>query len=71
VAAGGTSAITQGEILLGKYQIEAVIGSGGHGVVARARHVALGESVAIKLLREDALAPETVGHSSHTSPTPS
>ncbi|MCL4226090.1 MAG: serine/threonine protein kinase [Myxococcales bacterium] len=43
-----------GAVLLGKYRIEAVLGRGGMGVVARATHLHLGEQVAIKFLRRDA-----------------
>ncbi len=35
----------------GKYQLEEVIGHGGFGEVRRARHVVLGRSVAIKIIR--------------------
>ncbi len=42
-----------GAVLLGKYRIEAVLGRGGMGVVARATHLHLGEQVAIKFLRRD------------------
>lgn len=39
-----------GEILLGKYRVERELGRGGMGVVYAARHLELGEAVAIKLL---------------------
>ena len=39
-----------GEILEAKYRVEQVLGAGGMGVVVAARHLALGERVAIKLL---------------------
>ena len=42
-----------GEVLAGKYRIEAQIGSGGMGVVLAAHHVAIGNRVAIKVLRLD------------------
>jgi len=44
-----------GDVIAGKYRVERVVGTGGMGVVLSARHVALGQSVAIKLLR---LAPD-------------
>jgi eukaryotic-like serine/threonine-protein kinase len=48
-----------GEVLSEKYQVERVLGMGGMGVVLAARHVALGQRVAIKLLRpEIAKLPE-------------
>jgi eukaryotic-like serine/threonine-protein kinase len=40
-------------ILLGKYRVEATLGFGGMGLVLRAHNLALDETVAIKLLRED------------------
>ncbi|UQA56279.1 serine/threonine-protein kinase [Polyangium aurulentum] len=39
-----------GDVLLGKYRVERVLGKGGMGVVVAARHVELGELFAIKLL---------------------
>ena len=42
-----------GDVLLGKYQIEALLGRGGMGLVYRARHVHLNEPIAIKVLRHD------------------
>jgi serine/threonine-protein kinase len=51
-----------GEILAGKYQVERVLGAGGMGVVVAARHLTLGERVAIKFLLPQALGtPEIVG----------
>src|SRR5207253_10597293 len=39
-----------GSVLDGQYQIEALLGKGGMGAVYRARHILLGDRVAIKLL---------------------
>jgi serine/threonine protein kinase len=42
-----------GGVLVGKYRIEAILGQGGMGVVAKATHLHLNETVAIKFLRAD------------------
>ncbi|MFO0738051.1 MAG: serine/threonine-protein kinase [Labilithrix sp.] len=42
-----------GQVVAGKYRIERILGEGGHGVVVAAQHMALGEKVAIKVLRPD------------------
>jgi eukaryotic-like serine/threonine-protein kinase len=48
-----------GEVLSDKYEVERILGMGGMGVVLAARHLALGQRVAIKLLRpEIAKLPE-------------
>lgn len=55
----GTSAadlgLTPGEVLGGKYRIVNLIGEGGMGYVMAATHVELGELVALKFLRPEAL----------------
>jgi serine/threonine-protein kinase len=51
-----------GDVVGGKFKVEGVLGSGGMGVVLAARHVQLGQRVAIKILRRDfAASPEAVG----------
>jgi serine/threonine-protein kinase len=59
---GHTAAgVTPGQILLGKYRVERVLGMGGMGVVVAATHVTLEERVAIKFLLPEALGnQETV-----------
>lgn len=42
-----------GEVLLGKYQVESVLGSGGMGVVLRARHLQLNTPIALKFIRAE------------------
>jgi eukaryotic-like serine/threonine-protein kinase len=46
----GGSLPAVGDVLAQKYRVERVVGRGGMGVVVAARHVQLGQSVAIKLL---------------------
>jgi len=55
-----SSPVNVGDILAGKYQVERVLGVGGMGVVVAARHLTLGERVAIKFLLPQALAREDV-----------
>ncbi|MFT3697531.1 MAG: serine/threonine-protein kinase [Kofleriaceae bacterium] len=47
-----------GQVLLGKYRVERVIGHGGMGVVVECTHLQLGGRYAIKLLRKDALVDQ-------------
>jgi serine/threonine protein kinase len=49
--------VTPGDVLLGKYRVERVLGQGGMGVVVAARHIELDERVAIKFL-----LPELIKH---------
>ncbi len=46
----GSSPVNAGDVLAEKYLVERVIGRGGMGVVMEARHLALDERVAMKLL---------------------
>ncbi|WP_438022338.1 protein kinase domain-containing protein [Sorangium sp. So ce233] len=48
--------VSAGDVLAGKYQVERVLGEGGMGVVVAARHLLLGERVAIKFMLPQALA---------------
>ncbi|MCA9679144.1 MAG: protein kinase, partial [Myxococcales bacterium] len=50
--------VTPGEIVAGKYRVEAVIGAGGMGVVVAAWHLRLARRVALKFMRADHDAPE-------------
>jgi serine/threonine-protein kinase len=51
-----------GEVLAGKYEVLGLIGVGGLGFVVAANHIELGEKVALKFLRPDAMAnAEAVG----------
>lgn len=49
-----------GDVVDGKYRIDAVIGVGGMGVVARGMHLVLGEPVALKFLRADREADSVI-----------
>jgi eukaryotic-like serine/threonine-protein kinase len=46
----GAGAPALGEVIAKKYRVESLVGRGGMGVVISARHVQLGQAVAIKLL---------------------
>ncbi len=49
------SPVAVGDTLAGKYLVERILGAGGMGVVVAAKHLQLGERVAIKFLLPDAL----------------
>jgi serine/threonine protein kinase len=50
-----------GEVLLGKYRVDRVLGAGGIGIIVAAHHLQLDERVAIKFLLPEALqSPEVV-----------
>jgi serine/threonine-protein kinase len=55
-------AIEPGTVLVGKYRIESVLGRGGMGMVYRAHHLALDETIAIKVLRRDVSLDEETVH---------
>ncbi|CAN5910697.1 hypothetical protein BH11MYX2_BH11MYX2_07570 [soil metagenome] len=44
-----------GQVFLGKYRVDSILGQGGMGVVAECTHLQLNERVALKLLRPDVL----------------
>jgi len=53
--------VREGDVLVGKYRIERILGEGGMGIVAQAHHLQLDERVAIKFLLPNALEnPEVV-----------
>jgi len=61
-AGGGETALTTegiaapGDVIGGKFVVERVLGVGGMGIVVAARHMQLGQTVAIKFLRRNAAA---------------
>lgn len=52
------ASLRPGSILADKYRVEKEIGRGGFGIVVRARHLRLGQIVAIKVLTEGMWGPE-------------
>jgi eukaryotic-like serine/threonine-protein kinase len=50
--------VREGDLLAGKYRVERVLGAGGMGVVVAARHIELDQLVAIKFVRDEAIASE-------------
>ncbi|MFW5739444.1 MAG: protein kinase domain-containing protein [Myxococcota bacterium] len=50
------SPVREGDVVGDKYAVDAVIGHGGMGVVVAARHVELGQRVALKFMLPRALA---------------
>ncbi|MBL9017606.1 MAG: serine/threonine protein kinase [Myxococcales bacterium] len=51
-------AVRIGQVFLGKYRIESILGQGGMGVVAECTHLQLNQRLAIKMLRQDVLADQ-------------
>ena len=47
--------ISIGQVFLEKYRVDAILGHGGMGVVAKCTHLGLNELVALKMLRQDVL----------------
>jgi len=56
--AGGTGMLAVGQTFAGRYDVKSVLGMGGMGVVYRAIDKELGEPVAIKTLKGDAVASD-------------
>src|SRR5580658_7834898 len=60
VASASAAIPRQGETILGKYEVEQVLGAGGMGVVLAVRHLQLGQRYAIKFVKSEAAADPTV-----------
>ncbi len=52
-ARGVAAGVKEGDVIAGRYRVEQVIAVGGMGIVLSARHMQLGQRVAIKLLHHD------------------
>ena len=50
------SQVAPGDVVVGKYRVERVIGTGGMGVVVAARHLDLDQPVALKFILPHAVA---------------
>ncbi len=48
--------VKPGDVLGGKYKVERVLGAGGMGIVVAARHVDLGQRVALKFMLKEAMS---------------
>jgi serine/threonine-protein kinase len=57
--AGGPGSLEPGSVFAGRYEVKAVLGMGGMGVVYRAWDTELGEAVAIKTLKTDSMAGDS------------
>ncbi len=58
--APASTLVTPGEVIGGKFRVDHVIGEGGMGIVVAATHLQLGERVALKFLRREAMKNEDV-----------
>ena len=52
------SGIGPGDVIAGKFRVERVLGEGGMGYVVAARHLQLGQMVALKFMRAEISTPE-------------
>jgi len=50
ISVGDGSFVTVGQVLVGKYRVERLLGEGGMGVVLAVHHLALGQTFALKVL---------------------
>jgi serine/threonine-protein kinase len=50
-----TRGVNPGDVLGGKYTVERILGTGGMGIVVAARHIAIGQRVAVKLMLKEAI----------------
>jgi serine/threonine-protein kinase len=52
------SGVGPGDVIAGKFRVERVLGEGGMGYVVAARHLQLGQIVALKFMREEICTPD-------------
>ncbi|MBX3188045.1 MAG: protein kinase [Labilithrix sp.] len=52
------SGVRPGDVIAGKFQIERLLGEGGMGYVVAARHLQLGQMVALKFMRDEVCTPD-------------
>jgi eukaryotic-like serine/threonine-protein kinase len=52
------SGVRPGDVIAGKFRIERVLGEGGMGFVVAARHLQLGQMVALKFMKDEVCTPE-------------
>jgi serine/threonine protein kinase len=50
--------IRPGDVIAGKFRVERVLGEGGMGYVVAARHLQLGQMVALKFMRDEICTPD-------------
>ena len=56
MAMSAAAKVKTGDVLGGKYRVERVLGIGGMGMVVAARHIQLGQRVALKFMLKEAMA---------------
>ena len=50
--------VSPGDVVAGKFQIERILGEGGMGYVVAAKHLQLGQTVALKFMRPEVMKPD-------------
>ena len=50
--------IRPGDVIAGKFRVERILGEGGMGYVVSARHIQLGQMVALKFMRDEICTPD-------------
>ena len=64
ICAGWTSTLSPvagirpGDVIAGKFRVERILGEGGMGYVVSARHLQLGQMVALKFMRDEICTPD-------------